>query len=164
MSTSKKKREIKLKDRFGIYLLFATLSNIVVFLEQNAKLKEDALQSIDFLSRELAFKLKLYYRNKKLVDEYRYDSEQAFKQLDNPYHREPLSVAVSLCIYYLEEVKKPIFLSKEFRQTLYEVDLELFDEYKDKDIYKDIKKSNKLGISVANAYKNHLQSFYDGSL
>ena len=125
----KKKRSIDPDLRASVYMLFAALSNLIMAADDSGEADPD----ISYLMRELGFKLKPFYTNNKLHQEYRNQVSEIISDMPEEFKTtNPAVFALSILIHYREYKNAKIVLSDQFWKTVYDVDTQMHDYDKKK--------------------------------
>ena len=123
------KRGIKPEHRAGVYILFAALSNLITQIDEWTKAGQETDDRVRQLSKALGFKLKMYYMNKSLVNDFDRDVHTVMKGLHEGHKTStPIALAMRLIGYYLEEKMKPIVLGKRELSLVLSIEEELVEE------------------------------------
>ena len=121
---AKRKRKIDPKLRASVYILLAALNNIIGALKA---VPDERNPDLERLYKELMFKMQIFYTNEALHEDFQRDVKKVLSGLTGYETTNATMLGLSILIHYLELKDKKITLSKEFVDTVYQLDTEVFD-------------------------------------
>ncbi len=129
---------MKALDRAGVYILFAAISNMMVYRESCEELKEPPDERVVWIMRELGRKLKMWYLNQELAQDYDTVVKTVIKGMTGYETTNPLLLGTSLITHYMHYAGTPVHLSHELKEMLIDLESEALDEYGEALLYKSV--------------------------